>query len=36
MHDICKSIEEYNPGQEQKILSLFDDMIADILNHLIQ
>ena len=31
IHDIYKNIEQYNPGEERKILIVFDDMIADIL-----
>ena len=34
---ICKSftkiIEEYNPGKKRKILIVFDDMIADMINN---
>ena len=30
MHDVYKNIDEYNPNKENKILILFDDMIADI------
>ena len=32
MDDIYKNIEEYNPGNERKILILFDKMIADMLS----
>ena len=28
MDDIYKNIEEYNPNKKQKILIVFDDMIA--------
>ena len=28
-----KNIEEYNPGEECKILIVFDDMIADMLSN---
>ena len=30
MHDVYKNINEYNPNKENKILIVFDDMIADI------
>ena len=30
---IYKNIEEYNPNKNQKILTVFDDMIADILSN---
>ena len=30
--DVYKSIEEYNPGKERKVLIKFDDMIADIIS----
>ena len=33
MNDIYKNIEEYNPNKECKILSVFDDIIADILSN---
>ena len=33
MNDIYKSVEEYNPNKEQKILIVFDDMIADMLSN---
>ena len=33
MDDIYKIIEEYNPNKKRKILILFDDMIADMLNN---
>ena len=33
MNDIYKKISEYNPNKKQKILILFDDMIADILSN---
>ena len=32
MDDIYKTIEEYNPIKKRKILTVFDDMIADMLN----
>ena len=31
--DIFKNIEEYNPNRKRKILIVFDDMIADMLNN---
>ena len=33
MNDIYKSVEEYNPNKEQKILIVFDDMIANMLSN---
>ena len=33
MQDVYKKIEEYNADEERKILILFDDMIADIINN---
>ena len=33
MDDIYKNIEEYNPNKKRKILTVFDDMIDDILNN---
>ena len=33
MDDIYISIEEYNPNKKQKILILFDEIIADMLSH---
>ena len=30
MDDIYKNIEKYNPNNNQKILVVFDDMIADM------
>ena len=33
MDDICKNIEQYNPNKKAKILIVFDDMIADMLNN---
>ena len=30
MDDIYKNIEEYNPNKELKILTVFEDMIADM------
>ena len=33
MQDVYKNIEKYNPGKKRKILIVFDDMIADIINN---
>ena len=33
MQDVYKNIEEYNLGNKRKILILFDDMIADIIDN---
>ena len=33
MQDVYKNIEDYNPGKKRKILMVFDDMIADIINN---
>ena len=33
MRDVYKNIENYNVGRERKILIVFDDMIADIINN---
>ena len=33
MNDIYKNIEECNPNKKCKILMVFDDMIADMLNN---
>ena len=30
MHDVYKNIDVYNPDQENKILIVFDDMVADM------
>ena len=32
MQDVYKKIEEYNADEERKILIVFDDMIADVIN----
>ena len=32
MYDIYKNIEEYNPNTKREILTVFDDMIADMLS----
>ena len=33
MQDIYKNIEEYNPSKKGKILIVFHDMIADMINN---
>ena len=33
MQDVYKNIEDYNPGKKCKILIVFDDMIADMINN---
>ena len=33
MHDVYKNIDDYNPGKENKILIVFDDMIADMIHN---
>ena len=33
MHDVYKNIDNYNPDKENKILIVFDDMIADMINN---
>ena len=33
MEDVYKNIEHYNPGKNRKILIVFDDMIADMINN---
>ena len=33
MQDVYKNIEDYNPGKKSKILVVFDDMIADMINN---
>ena len=32
MHDVYKNIDEYNVDKERKILIVFDNMIADMIN----
>ena len=32
MHDVYKNIDEYNSNKENKILIVFDDMIADMIH----
>ena len=33
MQDVYKNIEDYNPGKKRKIILVFDDMIADMINN---
>ena len=33
MHDVYKNIDDYNPDKENKILRVFDDMIADMIHN---
>ena len=33
MQDVYKTIKEYNPDKENKVLVVFDDMIADIIKN---
>ena len=33
MHDVYKNINDYNPDKENKILTVFDDIIADMINN---
>ena len=33
MHDVYKNIDNYNPNKENKILIVFDDMTADMINN---
>ena len=33
MQDVYKNIEDYNPGKKRKILIVFDNMIADMINN---
>ena len=32
MQDVYKDIKEYNPGKKRKVLIVFDDMIAAMIN----
>ena len=32
VHDVYKNADEYNPDNENKILIVFDDMIADMIH----
>ena len=33
MHDVYKNIDDYNPDKENKILVVFDDMIANMIHN---
>ena len=33
MHDVCKNMNNYSPDKENKILIVFDDMIADMIQN---
>ena len=33
MEDVYKNTKDYNPGKKRKILIVFDDMIADMINN---
>ena len=33
MNDVYKNIEDYNPEKNRKVLIVFDDMIADMINN---
>ena len=33
MHDVYKNIDDYNPHKENKILIVFNDMIADMIHN---
>ena len=33
MDDIYKNIEEYNPNKKQKLITVFDDIIVDVLSN---
>ena len=33
MHDVYKNIDKYNPDKENKILIVFDGMIADMIHN---
>ena len=33
MQDVYKNIDFYNPGKKRKMLIVFDDMIADMINN---
>ena len=33
MQDVYENIEEYNPGKKRKVLIVFDDIIADMINN---
>ena len=31
--DVYENIEDYNPGKKRKVLIVFDDMVADMINN---
>ena len=33
MYDVYKNIDEYNPDKENRILIVFDDIIADMIHN---
>ena len=33
MHNVYRNIEDYNPNKKRKILIVFDDMIADMIDN---
>ena len=33
IHDVYNSIKNYNPNKKRKVLIVFDDMIADMINN---
>ena len=33
MHDVYENIDDYNPDKENKVLIVFDDMIADMIHN---
>ena len=33
MQDIYQNIEDYNPNKKRKVLTVFDGMIADLINN---
>ena len=33
MHDVYKNINNYNPDKENKVMIVFDDMVADMISN---
>ena len=33
VNGVCKSIGKYSPSKEQKVLLVFDEMIADVISN---
>ena len=33
MQDVHQNIDDYNPGKKRKVLIVFDDVIADMINN---